>query len=123
MSDSVTLDNVSMHAVTRFCQRILDVPAMAGFATAKEEAKAHCRAAGLSVDKVKSMILTDKVKAEIALGRFHIKEAMFWAVVRDRMVATIKPLEWSQFADRRRCVIRSKRELRKGTQRNARRLG
>lgn len=60
---------VTFHAVVRYCQRILDVRIEQRFDDAREDAAAHCSAAGLTVDQVRHLIWCPAVKtaAELSL--------------------------------------------------------
>jgi hypothetical protein len=92
MNTDVDHDSVTAHAVVRFCQRVLDVPEIDCDGNPTMEMHAHCNAAGLRVDQVKAMILTDKVRALIGSGKQLIAEPLFVVLVQNsRVISILQP--------------------------------
>lgn len=60
---------VTFHAVVRYCQRILGVCLDREIADVREEAAAHCLAAGLTIEQVRHLVWCPAVRsaAELAL--------------------------------------------------------
>lgn len=116
----MTTQIVSAHAVTRFCQRVLDVPVITGIKSGWDEARAHCEAVPLTVDQVRTMILTPKVLAEISMGRDRIATDHFTVVVDDGVIVTVMT-GGEYWKPKRRCKILGKREQHRTFQQSVRR--
>jgi len=105
---------VSLHAVHRYVERVLEVSpglAVASLprgATAMEIAEAWCADAGRTVADVMSMIATPAVVAAIKIGATKVRIGQHWAVFKDGRVVTFTPLR-----QRRRLVVSSSKEKRR----------
>lgn len=76
MHDDLTslMEQVSYHAVTRYAQRILGVPVLAvdGTIGSKRCAEIHAAAAALTIDEIRTLILTPTVVAGIRVGATRV---------------------------------------------------
>jgi hypothetical protein len=77
--DNDALVNVSYHAVTRYLQRIVGVAVDGHFSASREEAAAHCDAAGLTLEQVRSLIWTPDVAAGARAGFQSLRTPEFHA--------------------------------------------
>jgi hypothetical protein len=82
---------IAPHAITRFCQRILDIGNVYAEGNARIVAEAHCAAAGLEYEAVRKMIATPKVKAELSMGKAQCRERHFTAIFDGGNIITILP--------------------------------
>jgi hypothetical protein len=82
---------IAPHAVTRFCQRILEIGNVYVDGNARIVAEAHCAAAGLEYEAVRKMIATPKVKAELSMGKAQCRERLFTAIFDGGNIITILP--------------------------------
>jgi hypothetical protein len=121
--------SVSLHAVTRFCQRVLDVTELpaGGSRSPLEQAERHCAAVNLTVVQVQAMILTPKVCLEFAMGRPQSHNELFCAIFKHGVIATVYSVDQAErtFIDQRaRCKKlrpRSDNEMRRLVHRLGRR--
>lgn len=92
--DNSGLVKVSYHAVTRYLQRIVGVVVDGPFAASLEEATAHCDAAGLTLEQVRSLIWTPDVAAAARAGFQSLRTLEFHARLSDTgVVMTITELK------------------------------
>jgi hypothetical protein len=102
---------VSWHAVIRFCQRILNVPEIQGQFNSWALAKAHADAAGLTIEQITKMILTENVMIGLKYGRDRVSNEIFTAVINNGNVITV--FEGGDYTKpKTRTKIRTKREAR-----------
>ncbi|EHK57656.1 hypothetical protein [Allomesorhizobium alhagi] len=81
---------VSYHAVTRYVQRILGVEIACDDAmNPRAVAKAHCAAAGTTMEKVRADILTPAVLAAALAGLTNVNTPRMRLVIHAGIVATI----------------------------------
>lgn len=118
---------VTLHAVTRFCQRVLDVSGVRQAPNAALEAEWHCQRLNLTINQVRAMILTSKVCLEFAMGKHHSANDVFCAVFVDGVISTVYSPGQAEanFRDLQVCCkkmrVRSETEMRRDVHRNARR--
>lgn len=91
-------DRISYHAVMRYVQRVLNVHVVAPDTLtpnlswySETMAEMHCRAAGLTVAQIRSLILTPMVIFACKQGLTVAYHDEFVAKVRDGVVVTIVP--------------------------------
>jgi len=123
---SEMLKRITYHAVTRYVQRIIGAPPVAGpFADAMEEAEAHCDAVGKSVEDVRRMILVPVVVAAIVAGAHTARTAAFTAILgfskpgdRKTVVTVYHPQDQSHHGHK---IYSSRTEGRRASAQRARR--
>ncbi len=84
---------VSYHAVTRYCQRILDVtvPWAVDPLSPKEIAEAHCLTAEMSIEAVRALIMVPAVQSASLAGITHVRVEDFVAKLgKNGIVVTIQ---------------------------------
>jgi hypothetical protein len=82
---------IAPHAVTRFCERILETGRIYAEGNARIVAEAHCAAADLDYETVRNLILTEKVRAELSMGKAQCRERLFTAIFEGGNIITILP--------------------------------
>lgn len=97
-SHAASPERVSFHAVTRYVQRVLDVHVTAPDSLTDDMswysetlARLHCKAAGLTIEQVRSLILTPMVSYACSRGLTVAYHDDFVAKVREGVVVTIVP--------------------------------
>lgn len=81
---------LTWHAITRFCQRVLDVPEIVDCADPHAEAVAHCEAANLSMETVVGFILEPRIVAAVRLGLDRYKVNDWVAMISRGRIITIR---------------------------------
>ncbi len=82
------LENVSYHAVTRYLQRIAGVMAKGVYIDPCAEAIAHCRAAGLTLEQVRSLIWIPEVASAAKAGFLSLRTREFTVFLSDTGIVT-----------------------------------
>ncbi len=81
-SDVELLTRVTYHAVTCYVQRILHFPPISGSGEdTRECAAVHAAAAGMSIEEVRSRILTRGVRLALTLDAVKVRSPQFVAVI------------------------------------------
>lgn len=83
-------ERVTYHAVTRYTQRVLGAQTAEKHLDPSNEAVAHCKAAGLTVEQVRALIWTPSVAHASANGIGQVKTPEFTATLsRSGTVVTV----------------------------------
>ena len=97
-SITASSERVSFHAVTRYVQRVLDVHVAAPDTLTHDMswysetlARLHCKAAGLTVEQVRALILTPMVSYACRQRLTVAYHDDFVAKVREGVVVTVVP--------------------------------
>jgi len=81
---------VSLHAVTRYVQRILrTVVEDTDDVHESERARVHCRALGRSIEDVRAEIMSPALAAAIGMGVHQVFTRRFWAAIEEGKVVTV----------------------------------
>lgn len=113
--EPVPLEAVSYHAVIRYVQRVccIELPE-----TGKNivDAEAHARAAGMSIDIVRALILTPQVQSAIRLGLPAMRTKTFIARIGTEGVVTTILSRASSKTGTKRMKAKGRRETRRAIQ-------
>lgn len=82
------LGNVSYHAVTRYLQRIVRVVVRGAYIDPCAEAIAHCHAAGLTLEQVRSLIWIPEVASAAKAGFLSVRTREFTVFLSDGGIVT-----------------------------------
>jgi|GEM_PF-2546525 len=110
---------VTNHAVTRYVQRILHTTLEGSFECKREEARAHCRAVGLTIRKVRKLIWTPGLALAVRLGLPNVDNGQFMAVIDPSSGAVLTVLK-PRSKHHGRLKLLSEREFAKKAQRGRR---
>lgn len=81
---------ITLHAVTRYVQRILLVSVEGTEEVHEtERARLHCRALGRSIADVRAEIMSPALAAAIGMGVNQVFTRRFWAAIQEGKVTTI----------------------------------
>lgn len=107
-------DRISYHAVMRYVQRVLDVhvaapdtltPNLSWYS--ETMARMHCKAAGLTVEQIRSLILTPMVSYACQRNLTVAYHEDFVAKVREGVVVTIVPRKKAAYV--RKAAVRAQK--------------
>jgi hypothetical protein len=107
---------ITNHAVTRYVQRILHTKLDGPFECARDEARAHCRAVGLTIRKVRQIIWTPGLALAVRMGLPSVDNGHFLALIETASgaVVTIFPPRPKEYG---RLKLLSEREFARKAQR------
>ena len=110
---------ISYHAVTRYVQRVLHVTVDGRWPNERSCARAHCDAAGTTIEKVRLTIWTPGIALAVKMGFRSVGGRDFEACIQQPqgVIATIKP---PRDRTQHRLVIRTDRELQQKAKRQVR---
>ncbi|KQV27866.1 hypothetical protein ASC97_05755 [Rhizobium sp. Root1203] len=110
---------VTNHAITRYVQRILHTKLDGEFSSKKEEARAHCHAAGFTIRQVRNLIWTPGLALAVRLGLPSVDNGQFIAMI-DPINGAVKTILPPRTKTHGRLRLLSEREFAKRQNRDQR---
>lgn len=112
---------ITNHAITRYVQRILGHTVPGPFATTRDEARAHCIAAGLTIREARQQIWTPGLAAAVAMKVGQVDTGRLLAII-DQTSQTVRTILPPRTRNGQRFRPLSDREMAAACKRRRRRM-